>query len=555
MVRFGPFALVLSLASFFLLVFIGPERFHPGSDPWPDFIGDGSHMQLGLEFFIRSPWEFPPSRYADFPFPSGTSVGLTDSLPWAAFIWKLSPFLRAHSFLMFWSWLWLSFALMGALSFSLLRKITRDAWFSAVGSVFFILSSPVLFRFTQGHFALCSHWVVILSFLGYWEGACERKPLRGSALQLLATSIAAGVHPYLWIMTLGLSLLGWGYLRGFRARVMHFGLQGGISLGLLALFGYLGQTGAGSEDYRRWSADLLTFFNSRGNSLMLPPIRSAGTQYEGYAYLGLGGIFLFLFFIFFSGARKRFPEPAPWKFRSPHWIAFMVPLAFFVVSLSADPTIAGHGIFSFERTYFLKPFAMIFRAIGRMVWVPFYALWFLMLGFFHQSLSRKKAFILCVVLAGIQAIDLYPAWKTSTLREPSLLSSLRAPFWKDLGHRFDSIVLVPPQISQWQKNHCRGLAFSQEDVLRFGMLAVRERAHYNSSFLSRADEGLVDRQCGIAERQLSSSVLPAGILFVVHPSYFDRWGREPPPSCQSVDGYWVCGDEAGDLGRSLPLVD
>ena len=78
--------------TWFMLVF-GPSVLDPTYLSWV-MHGDGAQHVLGWLFFRRAPWSWRLGAVPSFPYPVGTTVGYTDSIPWLAIAAKvLSPHL------------------------------------------------------------------------------------------------------------------------------------------------------------------------------------------------------------------------------------------------------------------------------------------------------------------------------------------------------------------------------------------------------------------------------------------------------------------------------
>lgn len=113
-----------------------------------------------------------------------------------------------------------------------------------------------------------------------------------------------------------------------------------------------------AQGFGQYSADLLTFVNPMERSSFLAGLPQRTGQYEGFAYLGAGVLFLLILAIVIVVRRRR-----PSAFA----LARFVPL---MVAVSAMG--GGRVVMDLQSLYApVMPLADAFRASGRFVW-PLY---------------------------------------------------------------------------------------------------------------------------------------------------------------------------------------
>ena len=125
--------------------------------------GDWVPHHFGWHFFRIEPWRWPPGSIHSYYAPLGTSIGLTDSIPLAAYALKPFGGWLPAEFQYPGPWLLLSFTLQGALGARLVGRWIDSAWVQAAGGAFCVLLPMLLAR--VGHTALCSHWLVLWALL------------------------------------------------------------------------------------------------------------------------------------------------------------------------------------------------------------------------------------------------------------------------------------------------------------------------------------------------------------------------------------------------------
>ena len=160
---------------------------------------DWVHHYFGWHYFRIEPWHWPPGTIRGYHAPIGSSIGMTDSIPLAAYV--LKPFGRwlpaTFQYLSLW-WL-LCFVLQGALGARLTSRASSSPVIQALGGALFVLLPMLLIR--VGHAALCSHWLLLWPLLiATRQGATRARPREWAALGV----VAGLVHPYLAAMSLAL---------------------------------------------------------------------------------------------------------------------------------------------------------------------------------------------------------------------------------------------------------------------------------------------------------------------------------------------------------------
>ena len=185
---------------------------------------------------------------------------------------------------------------MGA---ALASTVTRRPWQQFLGGCLFALSPVLVARL--GHDTLCAHWLLIgLLYLGlrdYPDAASARRAI--SWLATGAAMLSAAIHPYLavmcWVLAHALFVRLWRSRRITLARAASAAARDHAracwpSSAPSATSG----RPARHPGVRRLSSDLLTLVNPMGYSRLLPSSDVPTFQWEGFGFLGAGGIVLSL---------------------------------------------------------------------------------------------------------------------------------------------------------------------------------------------------------------------------------------------------------------------
>jgi Family of unknown function (DUF6311) len=247
--------------AWFILVF-GPSVLNPTYLGWV-MQGDGAQHVLGWLFFRHENWSWPLGSVPSFPYPVGTTVGYTDSIPWLAISAKVISPLLPVDFQYVGPWLGLCFFLQGWFGVRIVQELSPNPVIHILGGACFILDPILLWRI--GHDSLCAHWLLlglIWLHLRTWpEGRTLYRTLTSA---LVFCIISAGVHPYLATMVLALALalvckLHWvDQSLSSGQMVVWGGVYGIATLGVFAALGYLGSgISWGANGFGEYSADLL----------------------------------------------------------------------------------------------------------------------------------------------------------------------------------------------------------------------------------------------------------------------------------------------------------
>lgn len=284
-----------------------------------------------------------------------------------------------------------------------------------------------------------------------------------------------------------------------------------------------------------FSADLATFINPMGFSRFLPALPLGHyEQYEGFAYLGVGGMALLLFSIgllvrhraALSAQRLRALIPV---------VVVTVAMAFF--ALSDHITALGQTVGTARAFY--SHFGFItgsFRSSGRFIWPLYYLLLTLSLAV-TVKLWASKPRALAVVLGAVVLLQ-WLEFDTTAPRSrliPRGIAARPTPTWEIARGDYAHVVLVPPYVVGSDIG-CGG-DYAEDAYLPFALMAAQLGMTVNSIALARLDVAALNQHC---EAQRTLPAIPApDIIYVLGP-------REPLPAlgapftCGQVDNQRLC---------------
>ncbi|HUU34236.1 MAG TPA: DUF6311 domain-containing protein, partial [Vicinamibacterales bacterium] len=129
----------------FLVWLTGARPLDPTEIDWV-MKGDWVPHHFGWHYFRTEPWQWPPGTIHGYYAPLGTSVGLTDSIPLAAYLLKPFAALLPQPFQYLGLWLLLCFTLQGALGARLVGRWSASPLVQVLGATLFVLVPALLAR-------------------------------------------------------------------------------------------------------------------------------------------------------------------------------------------------------------------------------------------------------------------------------------------------------------------------------------------------------------------------------------------------------------------------
>lgn len=461
---------------------------------WNSNIDSATHY-LGWEFFRQAPLlQWPLGRSPNLGPGLGSSIAMTDSIPFFALIFKPLTFWFSSPFQYFGIWTLTCFVLQAVFGWKLLSLWIVDRIQLLLGTAFLVIS-PIFIDRLSFHFALAGHWVLIAAlYLYFTEGHNYLK-------WLIVGCIATLVQPYLAMMvtvlyladvarqsirlrrlTYGVSLRIIGYFAVLLATAWQSGLF---------VFGLSSTTALGFDTY---SANGLTFVDpghltySRPLwSSIVPDAWQGQGQYEGFNYLGSGLIVLsiVLFLSIFRRAQFRFKfltavalimvpllgfQKNP--FHNTHVVLLLVlgivtsvivfekfkkdgvgtasicvaSLLLVAYSLSNKVSFGDLNVATYSIPSWLQGLISRFRAPGRVLWPVTYLLSTLIIS--SVFLKYKKMFAVglvsvCLIFQVVESRHAI-AVTTGVFSRTGPVDPYPAPLWNVFGERFSRIDIVLP---------------------------------------------------------------------------------------------------------------
>lgn len=370
--------------------------------------------------FRTDPWQFPIGLVESLSYPDSMSVIYTDSIPLFAVIFKIIGPALPVTFQYFGLFGILSFALMGGLSAILLRRfITSDACIIA-GSVFYIISAPVLQRMYY-HTALAAQWIIIAALVLWVYDDLFKSEATKMICWAIMGFLCVGIHSY-FVPIVGMVLAADMITKLVKdksiylpaAWFMFFCAAGLANLWILGAF--YGDTSAVGEGLGTFVANLNTFINPWEIGTLLPRLPLYNDfQYEGMAYLGAGILMLYVIIAIGLVVRRirKVPEEA---FHSKK-VYGIVSAGLVLVSFAAAvlPYVCYNDILIVNLPYprRIEKVISIFRSNGRLIWPAMYVLMTAAISIAVYTFRHYKvAFILTLAALLVQIVDMSAYFKS-----------------------------------------------------------------------------------------------------------------------------------------------
>lgn len=488
---------------FFLCIY-GIKVLNVTYDAWLMREIDLSQHYLGWTFYRNSQWAFPVGLTEGIVYPERISIMYLDSIPIFAIIFKILSPLLPHTFQYFGLWGLLCFILQGGIAAVIVRKYSDNRIVIASGAGLLVLSSTVLQRMF-GHTALAGQWIILLAICVWIYDIVSIKKRVLIWCGILVLSIF--VHMYFMPMILAIAFFNlfkeflsnrnW---KCFCLAVCSFiiSILGGMYfLGAFYGGGYNNiQPGLGY-----YSANYNCLFNSSGMSAYLKelPVAVEGQRSEGFAYMGLGGIFIFIFGVFscIINKIKGYLNDKIIAVRLDYNEISIILAGIVLALFAASPKgcLNDKILYDLNLSEKLIGLFSIFRSSGRFAWPIMYAciIW----GVF--SVLRKKGKwcgILIVVAFMLQLLDFLPLIQTKKEyfgQGIEYASTLQSKAWEYLSSKDEIICLTTKAVDDDINTALITEYFSHQHFFDIAYYAKEHGMMMNDFYVGRRDIEKIDQ--------------------------------------------------------------
>lgn len=527
--------------------FLNNEWLAPGDSAW--------HWINWLFFKETALLQFPIFENYNYGMELSSSIAINDSLPIMALIFKPFSSLLPFDFQYFGIWILICFILQGQIGLILLRKITKDEFFSLVGACFIIIAPPFLWRL-WGHYSLMAHWLIMLGIIIFYASNLS---LRHWIFLLILTAL---VNAYILAIILSIFILDLIY----RTRAKELEMKKSINIffkafGLLVLslyiFGYFSNGASiGSGGYSIYRANLNTFFNDNGFwSYIVPDLGSIPNDYEGFAFLGIGMIILLIISIYEVLKSKVLLKSI---FSKKNTYLLALSLLLFLFAITNKVTFGTLVLFEFDLPEVFKLVTRPLRSSGRMVWLIFYLIYCVIFFILANSKNIKIYKYLLPILLVVQIFDTgavasnFRAKMSNTRaynlkpyinsQDPANIdivktlnsfwdSPLHSPEWNKIKDNYNKIIYVYP------KNRPR-------NAYPLVYFAAKNKLATNFGYFSRYKGSKKNEIYSKIDRTINNGSYDTNSIYVFDESAEEQWILTlskclPKDFCGVLDGYKI----------------
>ena len=485
------FFIVFLLIVFFFYYHFGLQMLDPGNVGWL-MIHDWATHYLGWFFYRNEPWSFPIGVMHHYNYPVGTTVGFTDSIPILAVFFKLFSFILPENFQYFGWWLFSCYILLAWYSIVLLDRLKIRRELQLICLIFIVFNPVIVYR--AMHPALCTHWLIIASLCMYLKNTEQKNYSKTLIKQHFLFLLSAMITPYMTVMIFVFWIALIIRLFWIDKKLSFIGLVAHTLLPMLSLlimwyvlgfFIFQNSTNLGiGGGYGLYSLNLNSFFNSQGYSTFSITLKTVSPQqYEGFMYLGLGGIIIVLWAIAIFVYRILSTKNKTQFIRKKTYLLPLLVLCIALCLFGMSPVISfnEHILFRVPLPEFILKIGEMFRASARFVWVGYYLLWiFAFYIIISSSVPKKLQQVILGILLVIQVYDLHNIYQPLHLKyQQPYQMPLEMSQWKKLFNQSEKIIFYPPFKATYQNHH---------DYRYFSFMAAEAQKPIDMGYVARNDE-------------------------------------------------------------------
>jgi Family of unknown function (DUF6311) len=441
-----PILLFLLPLSFFLSFFHW-ETLNVGNAGWLIRGSDNGENALGAHAYWHDPAAGISLRTELLNAPEGVPVLYTDSNPLLTLAAKPLTTLLPNDAQLVGPFILFSLVLQAIFAWLLLRQHAPGPVALWAGIVMLAFPPTLANRFM--HANLMAHWTILAALYLFLDVK------RGAQLRwwVLLIAITALIHSYLLIMVgaIWASAMLVRFVKGSgRTRILTIG-HGVIVLALVAVLAkWLGvgdQISTGTFGYFAMPIDALWNPRIGRFSTLLPTSRdNGGVWYEGFQYLGAGGLILIAAAVVIAWHRSAPESERAIRQRLLALTPALIVLAILAtLQMSLPPTVVA----------LLDPV----RASGRLFWPVGYVLILLAVMAVFR-LSAERAGLVLIGIIALQVVDL--TGMAATIRAHSQDAETQRLYARTLDPRWDRLVDQARSVSFMPSDVPRDLALFQE---------------------------------------------------------------------------------------------
>lgn len=441
------FVIGMAMGLLLYLLMYGVERIIFTNVNWINNIG-GDILQhyYGWQFYRDGDWQMPLGLTDGMSYPSSISMLYTDSIPLLAIFFKLFRNILPETFQYLGLYGLLCFLLQGGMGSLITSKFTSSKLVCALSSVLFVVSPVMLFRM-YAHTALAGHFLILMAL--YLWLCCDELEWKKAILYWGGLGVlCGGIHMY-FIPMLGIILVGFCLKKFIEKKYTFLQCVGQVisycAGALITIWiegGFYGNFESSAGGLGHYNANLNTLYNGMGKSVFMPNL-SYGTdgQYEGWGYLGIGVILLFIigfvaYLIKKNSLKARETKNKKALVISTAWLLVVS----VVMAISINVCFNQYELFTIKLPEVIEKLLGIFRSSGRFIWITVYVIEIYAVKLAVTYLKDKFIIVVIAVCSILQIVDLQSYFLNHKLAEKEL--TYTSDTWDYLADNYSRIIVM-----------------------------------------------------------------------------------------------------------------
>ena len=371
---------------------------------------DMVQVLVGYLYLMKGPWALPVLLVPNLTPPSGTNIFWLDAVPWLSLTGKLVYSVTGTNINLIGIYLFACLVLPGVAMTTVLAKAGQRSLLAAITGTAIAEATPwLLLRW--GHIASFAQFWVIFALALYLLTLRHPRDWRINAAWLCLLPIVLLNNMYLFAMVgacwmaalvqrrLDHSATAWWLFVELSAMI---GVTAAVALATGILSPDLGS--AGSEDFGVYSMNLASPLVPQMSGV-IPGLRNyrlgMGSQIEGFAWLGLGGLSLLALSLpeWFTWIRRR---------ASRHIVLICLMGSFLLFALSNKVYVGSHLLLNVPLPERVIHLLGTYRSSGRFFWPIGYALIAASIILTLRRYNPVTSIVVLSVIAAIQVVDVSP---------------------------------------------------------------------------------------------------------------------------------------------------
>ena len=429
-------ACLVGLGAF--MVVCGPAILNPENAAWLTD-PDPATFLFGWRYFRAAPWSWPPGLNPDYGLGVSSSIVYSDSIPLFALplkivrsLWDIPQFAGI--------WLLACFVLQALFGWLVVGLASTEQVVPAARRC----ASPI-----HADVPLAAIWslrsVRPLADSGWPapRASADAPQSRLVAQPACRCGLYASLHP-----VGSVAAVGSGPCATPQGHVGSIGCRGLVNPAVLVLSMWLAgyfavREGLMAAGYGLYHVNLLSPINPMGWSLILPTLPAGPGDYEGFIYLGAGGLLLLAVSILLVCARPTLLRAA-----TPHGLVLLALMGLLIYAITNRIGFAAHDLQVMPLPIAVEQVVNVFRASGRLCWPVVYGVVLGCMVIIVRSLGPRRASILLACALVLQIVDTSAGWRRihAKLNPPPLASpaKLASTFWPEAAAAYRRVMVVPP---------------------------------------------------------------------------------------------------------------